>query len=355
MKGLIASLIFLPIVAAQGQIELKQVSMGKWSVPPANYSGITHLGEDDYALVSDKETTDGYYPFRIVISRVDGTVLEVRRGALLGNKNPKLDANGMSTRDTEGIVYHPSSKTYFISGEGDQQILEYGADGALTGRKLNIPTEFSLANITPNYGFEALAYNEKTGLFWTTTESTLPSDGPCTSATNALGQNVLRLQSFGENLEAAAQYAYRMEGASTTKFGKTYCYGVPTITALPDGSLLVMEREANITQNYIGSVVTNRIFRVYPQQGKTITAATKLTALSNDVILPKMEVARFSTRFSLTNQTFANYEGMCLGPKLDDGRQTLLLINDSQAGYGNELIHLRDYVKVFILPQGFIK
>ena len=46
---------------------------------------------------------------------------------------------------------------------------------------------------------------------------------------------------------------------------------------------------------------------------------------------------------------YANYEGMCLGPKLNDGRQTLILINDSQAGAGNSLYRLKDYIKIIIL------
>ena len=345
--------MLLPLVTVSAQIELKQTSMGKWYVPPGNYSGITYLGEDDYALVSDKEKTDGYYPFRIVLSRVDGSILEVRRGALAGNKTPKTDASGMTIRDAEGIVYHPSTKTYFISGEGDQEITEYASDGTLTGRKLNIPNEFSLSSITPNYGFEALAYSAANGKFWTTTESSLTADGVCTSPSNPLAQNVLRLQSFGENLQPLEQYAYRMESASISKFGKIYAMGVPAITALPDGSLLVLEREANISKNYVGSVVNCRIFRVYPDKTKPISSATKLSNKGNYQELAKTEIARFSTKFNITTQTFANYEGMCLGPKLDDGRQTLILVSDSQGGYGNDIVHLNDFLKVFILPLNF--
>jgi hypothetical protein len=49
----------------------------------------------------------------------------------------------------------------------------------------------------------------------------------------------------------------------------------------------------------------------------------------------------------------ANYEGICLGPKLDDGRQTILLINDSQSRRGNALYRLKDYIKTIILPKDF--
>ena len=47
--------------------------------------------------------------------------------------------------------------------------------------------------------------------------------------------------------------------------------------------------------------------------------------------------------------TFANYEGMCLGRPLPDGRQTLLLVNDSQGGYRKGPFRLKDYIKVIVI------
>ena len=38
------------------------------------------------------------------------------------------------------------------------------------------------------------------------------------------------------------------------------------------------------------------------------------------------------TTFYTTFMNMANFEGMCLGPLLPDGRQTLLLLADSQDG-----------------------
>jgi hypothetical protein len=40
---------------------------------------------------------------------------------------------------------------------------------------------------------------------------------------------------------------------------------------------------------------------------------------------------------------------MCLGIRLNDGTQTLLLICDSQAGQGNGIVSLKDYIKVIKL------
>ena len=46
--------------------QLRQRSFQK-SVPAGNYSGITWLGDDRYAVVSDKSSTDGFFVFRIDI------------------------------------------------------------------------------------------------------------------------------------------------------------------------------------------------------------------------------------------------------------------------------------------------
>ena len=98
----------------------------------------------------------------------------------------------------------PELKTYFIACEGFQEVYEYDANGRRTGRKLNIPKQFSLDNIQTNCGFEALTFNERTRLFWVTSETPLPSDGGDTTG-------VVRLQSFGKDLQPGGQWAYRMK------------------------------------------------------------------------------------------------------------------------------------------------
>ena len=43
------------------QVELlKPKDLGRWNIPPGNYSGITPIGDRRYAVVSDKEAQDGF-------------------------------------------------------------------------------------------------------------------------------------------------------------------------------------------------------------------------------------------------------------------------------------------------------
>lgn len=349
MKKLLSLLLLSFSVSGQAQqVEaLKQVSLSRWQIGSANYSGITGIGGNRYAVVSDKEPADGFFLFRIDQDPTTGALVSVYLESFQGNRKPVCDSAGVSVRDCEGIAYHPLMNTVFISGEGDQAILEYAMDGQPTGRGLNVPAAYR--KIVPNYGFEALTYCPQTRRFWTTTEATLPADGPYAAPTQGGVANVLRLQAFDENLQPVAQYPYRMDAGHSERFGTTYVCGVSAMTALPDGRLLILEREVNVMKNYLGSTTVCKLFLVQPATGWQIDASTDLRRLDGNKFLVKQLLASFKT--NLTN--FANYEGMCLGRKLADGRQTLLLISDSQGGAGNELLHLKDYVKVLVLPTGF--
>lgn len=350
MKKLFFFLSLLSLAAtAQTAAELKQVSLAKWRIGSGQYSGIAPMGQNRYAVVSDKEPADGFFIFRIDQSAVTGDVAGVYLEGFMGNPRPSVDAKGICTRDCEGVAYFPPAQTVFISGEGDQQILEYAANGHPTGRGLHVPPIFAVGKIVPNYGFESLSYDAATHRFWTTTESTLPADGQAAGPLHPGVQNLLRLQAFDDSLQPVAQYAYRMDRGRTEKFGKIYVMGVPELTALPDGRLLVLEREANVTAGGLGSEVRCKLFIVNPAQGHQIDSSVSLPQLDANQFLVKKLLAEWKTSVQPFKITFANYEAMCLGRTLPDGRRTLLLLCDSQGGYRKGPFSLKDYIKVIVL------
>lgn len=315
-------------VHAQNATLLKQQNMHKWGVASANYSGISHIEGNSYAVVSDKEQADGFYIFNIDINTANGKVKSVSRSGISG-------VPGSKARDAEGVCFCRPRNSVFISAEDDQQVLEYDLEGKPTGAKLNVPQMFATDSIYGNYGFESLTYDSVAGLFYTTTERPLKRD-------NAKDTALLRILAFDKSLKPTAQYAYVLEQPALSSKAKYYAHGVSEITALNDGRLVVMERELSVPQNYIGSKCRIRLFTVTPSDGEPITAECRKP-------LFKTAIADFTTHINMGQMNYANYEGMCLGPKLKDGRQTLILINDSQAGAGNSLYRLKDYIKVVIL------
>jgi len=339
------------IAAAQIAVDLKQQNLATWAIGTANFSGITRVNNGLYAVVSDDEPQDGFFLFRIEQDKTSGEVMSVYMQSFRGNPDPKQDARGMTVRDCEGIAYCPETQTIFISGEGDQAILEYNMNGMPTGRAMAVPEIFGTKKIVGNAGFESLAYSSEYQLFWTTTESTLRADGDPAGPQFPGVRNVLRLQSFGLDLQPREQYAYRMDAGRTEGFGKWYAMGVSDICALPDGHLIVMERELNVKANYMGSTSRIKLYLVDPAQGTPIADDTNMAELEETKFLEKTLLISFDTHINLSGLNYANYEGICLGARLNDGRQTLLLVNDSQAGAGKGRFRLKDYVKVVILPE----
>ena len=306
-------LLTISVSAQEQQVDLHKERAFPTTIPAGNYSGITWLGANRYAVVNDKAKESGYHLFVIDIDSITG---KIKRA-----KEEGFRSSGLANRDEEGIAFFVPDSTIFISGESDNEVLEYALDGRLTGRRLQMPDVFK--NAKGNKGLEALTYQQQTGLFYTISEKPLKGD------------SLLRIQSFGNDLMPAGQWFYKMDPSSPHVHGNQHTKGVPALAAMPDGRLLVMEREVYRPKNSIGSWVKNSIFVVIP------------TTETEGQRLDKQLIVQFETRFNLTARSFANYEGMCLGPQLVDGRQVLILVCDSQNQYKG---YLKDWIKTIVLP-----
>lgn len=296
--------LFLFLALAGALSAGAQIDLGRWGVPPADYSGITALGGGRYALVDDKRT--GFALLSIDQDSLTGAVTRVGYEGFV--------EAGDGSRDCEGIAFVPEWQTLFVSGERDQAVVEYDLGGRPTGRALAVPEGFG--RIRPNCGFEALAYDAAEGRFWLTTERPLEGD------------SLHLLVAFDRNLQPADTLVYRPEPLSLPSEGCTVVSGISALAAPGDGSLLVLEREASIPRNYLGARCRCRVFRLAGGE--------------------KRLVAEWATRFTLFDRSFANYEGLCPGIRLPDGRLTLLLVPDSQHGYGVGPLRLRDWLAVAV-------
>lgn len=299
-------LILIALLAAALQASAQTVwhiQQRLMEIPHGQYSGITRLQDDVYAVVHDKAPGGGLFIFTIA-QNADGTIGAVNVF--------QMDADGPEGRDNEDVVFVPETETLFVSAEGDQSIREYALDGKETGRQLSIPED--LKNIKSNSGFEALAYAG--GTFWATTEEPIP------------GQECNVIQSFSlETLEPGDRYLYKADDPYTSQTNAAkaagFVHGISAMTVLPDGQLAVMEREvyvpganSGLFQRLVGSFTRTKIYTVNPAEAQPGELLEK----------------KLLTAFATSALSLANFEGMCLGPVLEDGGQTLLLIADSQDG-----------------------
>ena len=319
--------------------------MKRWGIPAGNYSGITKITDGNFVLVSDKQEADGWTEVSISFLP-SGDINQAQFVA------QHYDAQTIGkARDSEGIVFVPDGNL-FVAAESDQQILGLSMEGKPSGKTLSIPTYFGLNNIFPNYGFESLAYNKEKGIFWTTTEQGLKSDVSAPSSPENPQPTLLRLQSFDANLKPLHQYAYKTDAPQVKHTGRHYAFGVSEMLVVNDTTLLVMERELNIPQNYNRAKCHIRIYSVNPKRQQPITDTSKpLSELDASEFIPKKLVCTFSTGFRIFGKkNLANYEGMCLGPRSEDGSKTILLVCDSQNRAGKSFYHLKDYIKVIKFP-----
>ena len=268
------------------------------TIPAGNYSGITWLGGDLYAVVSDKSKEDGFFVFEIK--------LDMQTGEILWARNMGFRSSGYANRDGEGIAYDSNTKTLWISCEADNMIREYNLDGSRTGR--TVPQTDIYKRLPGNLGLEALSYNAHTKELWTCNES-----------------DTIYIQSYDESLQPSRTFRYHLDTPEADPAKALfYAHGIGTLCALDDGSILLLEREFFVPKIKIGSFVNCKLFHFIPGQPE------------------KQMLAQWKTRFNLTQQNIANYEGMCLGPTLNDGSRVILLVADSQDQYAGVL---KDWLK----------
>lgn len=307
-------LCLLPLLALAQKTTVHKYKCSRWHIAPANYSGIAPMGEGRYAVVSDQERQAGFYVWQIDMDTISGRLKGVTDLGWRGTDFP-ID------RDAEGVAWCGPRGTVFVSGEADQRILEHRTDGTLTEHELQVPAWLGPEHIQPNRGFEALTFDPQSQLFWTVTESPLKSDPP----------RLLRLLTFGTDLQPRLEWTYTLSEPSFQSTGaRDHYHGVVALAPAGDRQLLVLEREARIARRYSGSRCRCKLFLFNPSNGN------------------KHLLYECLTRFTPFNTRFANYEALCPGPTLADGRRTVLLLSDSQAGYGKALWHLKDRIRVLV-------
>lgn len=281
------------------------------SIPAGNYSGITWLGDNLYAVVSDKAEEDGFYIFEIDIDSESGDIISA--------KSIAFKSCGEPNRDAEGITYNPNTNTVFISGENGNVIKEYDMNGQLTGTEI-VPTML-YSKLPGNLGLEALSFDSKSQKLWTCNES-----------------GDIFVQSYDEKLKPSSTFHYETDSPLADKSkAEFYAHGISAICAFND-SLLLLEREFYVPKKKIGSFVNCKLYYCNISQAQQQTDSIPT--------LSKTLLTEWRTSLNIFSRNIANYEGMCLGPKLKDGSRSILLIADSQNQHGHVL---KDWIKTLKL------
>ena len=355
------------------------------TVAAGNYSGIAHLYDDIYAVVSDKSDSALYFNFRIQVNPKTGELEQVENLGFTertdGTLNDAKPWQGQEKGFDHEAIVKVSDSTLVIASEGYCRLKEYpilptSADATKVDYQQNLwESRWPSADFYPNYNFESLAFDSVRQYLWTIPESTLRKDGQPATPQNGLA-NQLRLmrldwgkmkenrnkEEYSEQVSSKEEYseqesskkdsrymmtyAYQMDQPSTHKKADIYVMGVSELCALPDGQLLVLEREAFIPKIKIGAFCKCKLYLVNPLNSEEFSMKKKFS--SDTPFLKKRLLAEWKTGLSLSKRSFANYEGMCLGPKLEDGSQVVILLSDSQDQYAGVL---KDWFKTIVIRK----
>ena len=323
-------------LAATAQTDVKvmrQQSLKRYGIPAGNYSGITHIGGNRYAVCDDKGP-DGFHLWDIDIDLRTGKILDVR--------NVKFCKSGAPNRDAEDIAYVPDLQTIFMVSEADSRIYAYTLDGT----PLPLMSDPLLPGKNHSTGLEGLTYDPQRHILWAIQEndgthhshlfslnlplSTLNSELSILNSSFSIPHDpplsfLPSLKGFSPPITGepkGVQRPWRVGGRST--------HGHSALCAMADGRLLVLEREAYVPRKKIGAWCRCKLFSIYPEKPSE-----------------KRLLTEWRTRLNLTARSWANYEGMCLGPQLEDGRQVIVLLSDSQNRYGGVL---QDRIRTILLP-----
>ena len=345
------------------------------TVAAGNYSGIAHLHDDIYAVVSDKSDSALYFNFRIQVNPKTGELEQVENLGFTertdGTLNDGKPWQGLEKGFDHEAIVKVSDSTLVIASEGYCRlkvfsILPTSADAAKVGYQQNLwESRWPSSDFYPNYNFESLAFDSVHQYLWTIPESTLRKDGQPATPQNGLA-NQLRLmrlnwgkmkedpnkEAYNEQVSSKKDsrymmtYAYQMDQPSTHKKADVYVMGVSELCALSDGQLLVLEREAFIPKIKIGAFCKCKLYLINPLNSEEFSMKEKFS--SDTPFLKKNLLVEWKTGLSLSKRSFANYEGMCLGPKLEDGSQVVILLSDSQDQYAGVL---KDWFKTIVIRK----
>lgn len=318
--GLLCALGQATTACAQSNLTLTGTGQGAIDFSSSairELSGLTYLGGDSFVVVSDTNGTMA--PATITIDLGTGQITAASLGT-------PISVSGGN--DLEAIAYDPRDGSVLIADEAGNTITRHLlADGSQVG-SINVPTVFDDAR--GNRGFESLSLSPSADSLWTANEEALTVDGPLSTVSDG---TVVRLQRFDSAGQPAIQHGYLTQphAGDSSLFGISGQSGVADLIALPGHRLIVMERELG------GAIpsLRNRFYLIDASSAIDTTSVAALTASTPGLVEKEL--------LYQVNAGFANYEGVALGPMLENGDYAVLLVSDDGSGGTNpqQLLSLR--------------
>ena len=275
---------------------------------PEELSGITYVDGDSYYAVSDDGS--GIWPMQIGLDRATGVIT-----------NCVMGRNVRVGKDNEGIAWNPQNRTVFVTDEASHAISEINPETGQFVAEVRLPEHQRKRR--SNRGLESLTLSPDGEFLWTANEEALAGDG---DRSNGQKGTVVRLTRFRRQGDTTwthdGEWAYLTDaiGGGNTRRMRS---GVSDLCALEDGPLLVLERA--LRRKGVDPSYRARLYAVRPAREESIDMARPIAK---------------KLLFGADTGT-SNYEGVCLGPMLDNGDRTLVMVSDGGDADDERLYVLR--------------
>lgn len=328
MKGACASLLAAAAIAfdAFAAVGLFPGRPKLRTVPPRGLSAISHAGGDLFYAVADNGAQCGLYRFRMTFADDGGEVASFA-----------AETNGVvrlaKAKDIEGVAFDRANGTVWVADEAAAAIREYDPKTGAMLQSVDVPQV--LKTHSRNRGLESLAMSRDSLVMWTATEEALPGDGELSSHKSGTLSRLVKFErkSPGEKFRLASMHLYKT-GAwhAPHSCGRLGRRGVVDMAVLADGSLLVLERECSFSKSgtdFWAKASGSFWYAVYriadPCAAPDVKDAPALAGRAAKCVDKEL--------LAEGNSGLANYEGMCVGPRLKSGGRAVVLVAD--AGDGN--------------------
>ena len=240
------------------------------------------------------------------------------------------------TLDPEGIALSEKGN-FLISSEGyaqrtpfvDPGIFRFGLSGRSLG-SLTIPESYlpkrdgeQTMGVRPNQGFESLSLSPSGKELYVATEGPLVQDDEQCGEAVGCSVRLLHYRMSADSDQLVAEYAYQKDPPEApSDFGNVRpILGLTEILAIGERKLLTLERGFARAED--GR--RRQIIRVYEVE---IPADSQHSERPLDKRLV-LDLDSIVGQLSPGYRRLDNFEGMCLGPNLDNGNRTILMVSDN--------------------------
>ena len=252
--------------------------------------------------------------------------------------------------DLEALSYDAENDEFYVVSEGkidnakDPGVFRLSNLGHIQA-SFNIPNNFKAGKEQQprnNGVFEGIAESFDQKGYWVATE--LPLEKDASKPKIFPSRSHVRITKFDKNSgQPVSQFAYQLDGISKLPINYFAVNGVTEILEYEENKFLILERSYSAGYGSHGNTV--KIFQVDASQASNTLDMDRLKGEDYEIAEKKLIFNFNSVKDQLTDRIIDNIEGMCLGPELENGKRSLILVSD------NNFNSFADQINQFILME----